>query len=419
MVTEPVLANPSLWPLLYLPALLGLADRHSPLGAQRRPAALALAHGVAERPRSHDFAWLFHPQVSWPLLSACLLLFFVFQALIDLIETVRRFQGADVTFWGAGQPDLAQCAPRSLSDHALGDDPLPQSRSFWVSRAAQSLLWCAPRAALALRALIAPASMAFLIGVMLVAMFNPIVAATTKRAHDKSQELRDGSIDVLSLSAEGLWLRQGGAEGQTVIRATSANPDATVLYDVTFLSYAPKGGPLKRVEAAEARLEPGAWELTDATVWPLSSGVNPEGSVARHLTLRISSTLTQERILESFGAPSAISVWDLPAFIKQLDQAGFSTRRHAVWLQMELAQPLFLLAMVLVGAAFTMRHGRGGGTGLAVLASVLLGFGLYYIRNFAQVLGENGQIPVLLAAWAPPTASVLLAWGLLLHMEDG
>jgi lipopolysaccharide export system permease protein len=25
----------------------------------------------------------------------------------------------------------------------------------------------------------------------------------------------------------------------------------------------------------------------------------------------------------------------------------------------------------------------------------------------------------LLAAWAPPTASVLLALGLLLHMEDG
>ena len=86
---------------------------------------------------------------------------------------------------------------------------------------------------------------------------------------------------------------------------------------------------------------------------------------------------------------------------------------------MELARPLFLLAMVPVGAAFAMRHGRGGGTGLAVLASVLLRFGLYYIRNFAQVLGENGQIPVLLAAWAPPTASILLAWGLLLHMEDG
>ena len=77
------------------------------------------------------------------------------------------------------------------------------------------------------------------------------------------------------------------------------------------------------------------------------------------------------------------------------------------------------MAMVLVGAGFTMRHTRFGKTGLAVLAAIMMGFGLYYVRNFAQILGENGQIPVLLAAWAPPIASVMLALGLLLHMEDG
>jgi lipopolysaccharide export system permease protein len=48
-----------------------------------------------------------------------------------------------------------------------------------------------------------------------------------------------------------------------------------------------------------------------------------------------------------------------------------------------------------------------------------LGFGLYFIRNFAQILGENGQLPVILAAWAPPVAALLLGVGLLLHTEDG
>ena len=97
----------------------------------------------------------------------------------------------------------------------------------------------------------------------------------------------------------------------------------------------------------------------------------------------------------------------------------FSPRRHKVWLQTELARPLFLIAMVLVASAFTMRHTRSGGTGIAVLSAVLLGFGLYFIRSFAQILGENGQIPVFLAAWAPPVAAIMLALGLLLHREDG
>ena len=109
----------------------------------------------------------------------------------------------------------------------------------------------------------------------------------------------------------------------------------------------------------------------------------------------------------------------MPAFIQELEQAGFSARRHQVWMQAELARPVFLTAMVLVAAAFTMRHTRFGGTGTAVLAAVLMGFGLFFIRSFAQILGENGQIPVVLAAWAPPGAAVLLTLGLLLHAEDG
>jgi lipopolysaccharide export system permease protein len=57
--------------------------------------------------------------------------------------------------------------------------------------------------------------------------------------------------------------------------------------------------------------------------------------------------------------------------------------------------------------------------GLKVLFAVIAGFGLYYIRNFAQILGESGQIPVALAAWAPPVAALLLALGIILHLEDG
>jgi lipopolysaccharide export system permease protein len=66
-----------------------------------------------------------------------------------------------------------------------------------------------------------------------------------------------------------------------------------------------------------------------------------------------------------------------------------------------------------------MRHTRFGRTGQMVMAALGMGFGIYFIRNFAQILGENGQIPVVLAAWSPPVAAILLSLGLLLHLEDG
>lgn len=270
-----------------------------------------------------------------------------------------------------------------------------------------------------LKTLISPLIVAFFIGLMVVGMFNPIVAATSKRYEQLSDSFRGGGAAALSISEEGLWLRQGSESGQTVIRAWQSNTDGSVLYDVTFVSYAPQGGPVRRIEAKAAALGPDGWRLTDAKTWPLEAGLNAEGNAQTYDVLTLPSSLTVEGIRDSFGKAGAISIYQLPEFISQLEYSGFSPRRHKVWLQSELARPVFLIAMVLVASAFTMRHTRSRGTGVAVLSAILLGFGLYFIRSFAQILGENGQIPVLLAAWAPPFAAVLLALGLLLHSEDG
>ena len=271
----------------------------------------------------------------------------------------------------------------------------------------------------ALRALIAPVVVAFVIGALAVTMLSPIVAATSNRYLQLSESYRAGGASALSISDEGLWLRQGSAEGQTVIRAWRSNADASVLYDVTFLTYDTENGPIRRIEAGSAALRDGNWSLRDAKSWPLARGTNAEANAEFFETLVIPSTLTLERIRESIGTPAAVSIYFMPTFIQRLEQAGFSARSHKVWLQAEFARPLFLVAMVLIASAFTMRHTRFGGTGIAVLSAVLLGFALYFVRSFAQILGENGQIPVLLAAWAAPVAATLLALGLLLHAEDG
>lgn len=339
--------------------------------------------------------------------------------LIDLIEQVRRFEDVDV---GLGQMLHLTVlnAPGAISQIL----PLVMILSavvLFVGLARTSeLVVTRATGRSGIRSLAAPAAVALIIGLLAVTLLNPIVAATSNRYTQLLEQFRgNGGGSVLSVSGEGLWLRQGSARGQSVIHADGHGADAATLFGVTILSYSPDGVPVRRIKADSARLETDAWDLTNAKVWPLSAGTNPETQSTVHDSLRIPTTLTRDRIRESLGRPSGVSIYDLPATIRQLNEAGFSTRRHEVWYQVALARPLFLVSMVLVGAAFTMRHTRFGGTGIAVLAAVLLGFALYFVRNFAQILGENGQIPVALAAWAPPLAAVFLSLGLLLHAEDG
>jgi lipopolysaccharide export system permease protein len=154
-------------------------------------------------------------------------------------------------------------------------------------------------------------------------------------------------------------------------------------------------------------------------MWRFDTDGNPEVEAETFETVTLDSNLTLDEIRASFGSPSTIPIWALPQHIARLERAGFAAWQHRVWLQMELANPLFYAAMVLVAAAFTLRHTRFGRTGPMILGALLMAFSLYFVRNFAQILGENGQIPVYLAVWAPPVATLLLPLGLLLHLEDG
>ncbi|SFA73317.1 lipopolysaccharide export system permease protein [Poseidonocella pacifica] len=344
--------------------------------------------------------------------------FAAFLFLLDLVEQIRRFDSDTVGLAEAAQLTALQ-TPETLYEF-LPLMMILAALALFLGLARTSELVVARAAGRsALRALLAPFVAALLIGIVAVSVVNPIVAATSKRYDALALRYKSGVESIFSISREGLWLRQGSEQGQTVIRASSANGDGSELYGVSFLSFAPSGTPIRRVEAERAVLAEGAWILTNAKAWPLAEGLNPEASSQQHETLRIASSLTKERIAASVGTPSAIPIWDLPIYIAQLEASGFSARRHVTWFQTELARPLFLASMVLIAAAFTMRPARFGRTGLMVLIAVLLAFALYFVRNFAQILGENGQIPVILAAWAPPAVGILFALGLILHMEDG
>ena len=346
------------------------------------------------------------------------LIFFAILMLIDMIEQLRRFSDAGIGLAEAAKLSLMnvpetlyRILPLILIMGAIANFlGLARSSELVVVRAAGRS---------GLRFLFTPLLVAVALGLLTIALFNPLVAATSKAYDAQRSALSKSGGSVLSVADTGLWLRQGSEEGQTVIQAARANLDGTELFGVTFLGFDEGGLPASRIEAASASLVDGAWALSGVKRWDLSDK-NPELTAMQTAgPVSLPSDLTAERIRDSFGTPGAIGFWDLPQYINDLERAGFSAQAYRLWFQMELAQPLLMAAMVLVAAGFTMRHVRFGGTGRMVLYAMLAGFGIFFLRNFAQALGNSGQIPILVAAWSPPLAAAMMSLALLLHLEDG
>lgn len=355
-------------------------------------------------------------------LRAFLLLAGVFLAillLIDMVEQIRRFADEGITLGGAAKLSALSIAGSFYSILPLIALMAGIMLFLGLSRSSEMVAIRASGRS-ALRAAAAPAVMAGLIGILAVALLNPLVAATESKYSAAVALIESGTSQTVSLGEDAVWLRQamGNEGGQMMIRAARTSPDATTLYDASFTIYQPGIGPATRIEAGQAVLNGSDWQLSEVKEWSLTDP-NPEAGARRMDALSLPTELTAERIRDGFGSPQAIPVWELPAYIAGLERAGFSALRHRVWLQMELALPLTLAAMVMIASVFTMRHMRGRKTGGMVLGAFAAGLGLFFLRNMAQVLGDSGDVPAVMAGWTPPVVALLFAIGALLQFEDG
>lgn len=94
--------------------------------------------------------------------------------------------------------------------------------------------------------------------------------------------------------------------------------------------------------------------------------------------------------------------WELQRYIGDLQQAGFDVARLSVQLQKKLSFPLVAPIIILLAIPFSIFVGtRGAVGGLALGVGIAI---VYWAASaLTEAMGAVGQLPPLLAAWAPDT----------------
>jgi lipopolysaccharide export system permease protein len=344
-----------------------------------------------------------------------LLIFLGLIYLIDTIELLRRSSNKE----GITAFIVLQMAILKLPH--LGQETFPfavlfagmsafsrltRSHELVVTRAAGVSAW----------RFMAPAIIvAFLLGLVQIMIINPIGSASLSAYEQMESRYFNGKTNSLSLSETGLWLRQSNNEGQSVLhsRYVLQQKDSVDLNDVSIFIYKSVDSYSHRIEADRASLEDGFWHLYDVKVHIADQATEYSEE------LWFETDLTLNKIQDSFAPPDTMSFWTLPGFIKTMEKAGFSGKRHRLHWHSLLSSPFLLCAMVLIAATFTLRHTRKSGATYVIAGGMMTGFILYFFSDIAMALALSGSIPVLLAAWAPACICLLLGTAMILHLEDG
>ena len=256
---------------------------------------------------------------------------------------------------------------------------------------------------------------AFLLGLLKISTFNPLASAMLSK-YDRLNAIHfHGKSNLLAVSRNGLWLRQSSGKNQSVIHSpniTIVNNEISLSH-VSIFIYEGADKFLLRVDAEKGNLAKGFWHLQNVTI-------NAKDKKPKFMKEHwIETDITLNKIHESFSPPETMSFWNLPAFIKNLERAGFSAVRHRLYWHSLLSAPLLLCAMVLIAATFTLRQSRRSTGTYVIIGGILTGFILFFLSDVVFALGLREYIPVVMAAWTPSGIFLLLGLAMVFHLEDG
>jgi lipopolysaccharide export system permease protein len=253
----------------------------------------------------------------------------------------------------------------------------------------------------------------FVLGVLAVTLYNPLAATARFESERLVADIFGVEAGLFASKGDGAWLRQDGADGQSVLNARAVADQGLVLSGVIAFLFDPEGRFIERLDAEQATLNDGYWELKRATV------ARPKREPEVFSTYAVSTHLTRERVGEALGSEIAVSFWQLPSLIEVSERAGLSASKYRMQQAVLLARPALLTAMVVLAATVSLRSFRSGGIQTMVLAGMIGGIGLFLLAEVSRQIGASGLISAALAVWVPIGVSLLVSLTVLLHQEDG
>jgi lipopolysaccharide export system permease protein len=329
---------------------------------------------------------------------------------LDFVELMRRAGDAE----GATAGTMAQLA--LFRTPAIAEQVMPFAVLFGSMAALLQLsrkleLVVARAAGISAWQFLQPGLLvALAIGIVSVTVYNPVSATLKHRASALESKIFSRAAPT---QGKAIWLRQKSLDGQAVFRADGLVNNTTTLSRVTVYAFDQSGSFSQRIEAREATLHEGFWELKDARV--LSATEEPQS----HERYMIASSLQPSQVRQSFIEPDAVPFWELKQTIERMERADVNTTTYRLHYDILLARPLLFIAMVFVAASVSLRFFRFGGVATMVLGGVAAGFMLYVATELMAELGASGLISSVVAAWFPAVVGSLLGTLALLYQEDG
>ena len=218
--------------------------------------------------------------------------------------------------------------------------------------------------------------------------------------------------ESISLSKNGIWIRKKTNDGFLIIKAQNITNNKNLLNNVEIFKFDNNNNFINKIIANTASL----YENTLL----LQKGKNLDPKINNKSFNNFSIKLSNK--FKTFNLTSEIAenmnLFELYEYIQLMKKLGVNYSNHLTQLLKELFQPLLTVSMVLICAPLILKNNERKFPLTIMSLTILIGFIIYFIVDFMNVLGSIEKLNPFIAGIGPVGISFFIGCYLVAAFDE-
>ncbi len=240
----------------------------------------------------------------------------------------------------------------------------------------------------------------FLISLFIVIIFYNFSAKLKYIYLDLKNEYASDDRYLAVITENGLWMKDEVNNKVNIINADKIMNN--FLKNVTISSFDKDYNLVSSIYSKEVNIKSTNWFIKNAKISEKGSFNNIEKDIF------FQSNFNSEKINTLFSNLESLTLWELYKLKKDYKAVGYSVSEIDLHLQKIYSYPIYLVIMTVLSATMMLNIKHNKPKIFYILLGIFFSVLIFYLNHFANLLGENEQLPINFSIWLPHLIILIL-----------
>ena len=234
--------------------------------------------------------------------------------------------------------------------------------------------------------------LSILTGILIISIFYHL-SSNLKNIYleIKSGYTTDGKY-LAVITKNGLWIKDK-IDNKVIITNASAI-DQNFLNNIFITEFDENFNVIRNIKSNKIDISSNKWQIIDAKIFEENDYSNKE-------LLYLKTNFDFNRIQTLYSNLSALSFFELYQLRENYKKLNYSTTEVDMHLSKLITYPIFLLLITLLSSVLMLNIKHIRGTTFKISIGLFFAVIIYYLNNFAYVLGSTERISIIFSIFLP------------------